>query len=721
MKIVKPMTLGVLTKPYRYRRANRLAVAVYGFFRLGGAAEGRFLTENLQWPAVLANLPAEQPLDEVMPKQRGEILLSGQAHAPDRKPVTEMPVRLVCAGVDKALRVVGDRQWYYGLVPWYRVTRPQPFTAMPLGYDRAFGGPKHPGNLIGRGFNGNALAGLVGANRGLLPNVEYPGLPATRHWRRLAPAGFGPIDLRWTPRQGRGGTYDAAWLAEDAPGLARDIDWRIFNRAPEDQWLDGFFQGGESYRLEGLHPAGTLTGTLPRARMRAFLQREGSTAIQEVPLAWDTVWFLPEGEDPAHPLGVAIWHGEAEIFDSDALDVATVMVGYEDPAQPRDLAHYAQVFAWRTDPAQAALHAFNEVELAPALGEAEAAQLAAARLQAEAELVAAREALVAELLAEVNAELEDAGLPPQPAPELPPPALVPPSPAAIAAGDFDLSGFMDQAMQMAEDAKAQAEAARQSMAEEQAELDALLADQPSPAEDALEAAEAAWQEALHKAAQPALDLVGGEADSDEDCRQLLDLWATQPPADEDEAASRREAIRSLLAAKAQKRAARRASPTPAVEPLPATAAARLGQQILAWIGAGVCLAGRDLAGADLRGAQLAGADLREAQLEHADLRGANLKGAQLAGAVFAGARLDGADFGGASLSAANFSASRGAGAGFRDADLSGVLAIDAQWPQADLRVARLDRMTSHRLDLTGARLDGARGEGPLLPEAKLPG
>lgn len=721
MKIVKPLTLGVLTKPYRYRRSNRLALAVYGFFRLGGAAPGRFLSENLQWPAVLANLPAEQALDEVMPKQRGEILLAGRAHAPGGQAVHEMQVRLSCAGVDKALRIVGDRQWYYGLIPWYRITRPQPFTSLPIGYERAFGGPRHPGNLIGRGYSGNPLAGLVGANRGLLPNVEQPGRPITRHWRRAAPAGFGPLDLRWTPRQGRGGTYDAAWLAEDAPGLARDIDWRIFNRAPEDQWLPGFFQGGEAYRLEGLHSGGILAGTLPRACLRAFIQRQGMAGIEEVPLNWDTVWFLPEGDDPAHPLGVAVWHGETEIADSDGLDVAALMAGYEDMDQPRALEHYRQVFAWRTDPAEAALHAFNEAELAPAQDPAEAARLAAAQEQAAAQQAAAREAQVADLLAEVNAQLAEAGLPPQPAPQLPPPALQPPSPAAIAAGDFDLSGYLAQARQLAADAQAQAETARQSMAEEEALLQALQAEQQGQARDEVDTAEQAWQEALHKASQPALDLVGGSADSDEDCRQLLELWAGQPAPGEAEGAQRRASLASVLAAKAEKRAGRRAAPSPAAAPLPASAAARLGQQILAWAGAGICLAGRDLAGANLRGANLAGADLRQALLEHADLQGANLAGAQLQGAVFAGARLEGADFSGAQLQGANFSASQGADACFKNADLSQVLAVAAHWPRADLRGARLHRLTSHRFHLEGARLDGAEGESALLPEANLKG
>jgi hypothetical protein len=67
MKIVKPLTLGVLQQPYRYRGAHRLAVAALGFFALGRDDE-RLLTENLQWPKVLKQIPAGQALDHILPK-----------------------------------------------------------------------------------------------------------------------------------------------------------------------------------------------------------------------------------------------------------------------------------------------------------------------------------------------------------------------------------------------------------------------------------------------------------------------------------------------------------------------------------------------------------------------------------------------------------------------------------------------------------------------------
>jgi uncharacterized protein YjbI with pentapeptide repeats len=716
MKIIRPLTLGLLSKPYRYRGKHRLAVTAYGFFHLGGIAERRFLTENLQWPAILASLPVEQALDEVMPKRCGEVLVSGRAHSPDGQPVKEMAVRLACAGVDKTLRVVGDRSWSYGLIPWYQVSQPLPFTAMPLGYERAFGGPKHSGNPVGRGYSGNPLAGLIGANQGLLPNLEYPHSPIKRHWRRQPPAGFGPLDLRWTPRHGRGGDYDGAWLQEDFPGLARNIDWRIFNRAPEDQWLKGFFQGGEEYRLEGMHPTlPVIAGKLPNSRLRAFLQRQdGGKPLEEVELAWDSVWFFPE-----HLLGVAAWHGQAEIADSDALDIHVLMGAYEDAAEPRPLAHYRQVCQWRQDPATAAQHLFNEGQLAPARSAEEEQQLQQARQQAAAEQEQARQAQAAAVLEQVNAELLAAGLEAQTAAPLPPPLLTPPTPAEIASGDFDLSALFAQAQQVAEQAKAKADAARQDMAAQQAQLDELTP--PPAASDAAAAAQAAWEQALDKASRPALDLVGGAADSDPDCRQLLDTWAAGSPPSTEQAAQRQQAIHDLLQAKAQQRQARRAAPQSTQPPLPATAAARLGQQIRTWVNAGICLAGRDLAGADLRGAKLSGIDLREAMLEGADLSDSDLANANLAGAVLSNAILRGTRFEGANLTDANLSHSQAAGASFKHADLSRAQAIKANWQGADLGEACLDGLLGVEAQLDRARLDAVRATGCLLPQATLAG
>ena len=81
MKIIKPLTLGILHQPYRFQGRHRLAIAALGFFALGRSDE-RFLVDNLQWPRVLPHLPAGQPLDHVLPKAYAEVMLCGAAQAP---------------------------------------------------------------------------------------------------------------------------------------------------------------------------------------------------------------------------------------------------------------------------------------------------------------------------------------------------------------------------------------------------------------------------------------------------------------------------------------------------------------------------------------------------------------------------------------------------------------------------------------------------------------
>jgi len=206
MKIVKPMTLSLMHRPYRWQGRDRLLVATLGFFALGGRPEA-LLRDNLQWRKVMSALPPGRPLDELMPKRRGEVLLAGSAYAANGLAVTEQTVRLSVGGVDKRLRVVGDRQWMYGMLPWLQVTEPLPFTQIPLTWNRAYGGAGHPANPEGRGYARNPLAALFGRNHGDMPNLEHPQRPVRGPRRRYAPAGFGQLDVDWTPRRQWIGSY----------------------------------------------------------------------------------------------------------------------------------------------------------------------------------------------------------------------------------------------------------------------------------------------------------------------------------------------------------------------------------------------------------------------------------------------------------------------------------------------------------------------------------
>ncbi|MBW7901645.1 MAG: DUF2169 domain-containing protein [Rhodocyclaceae bacterium] len=705
MKIVKPLTLGVLDRPYRYRGAHRLAVAALGFFPLGQGALDRLLADNLQWAKLVPALPAGLPLDHILPKARGEVLLSGSAHA--AAPVPCLCVRLHCGPVDKCLHVLGERAWTRRAWPAVCVDEPVPFKDMPLTWERAYGGAGHD-NPQGRAFLPRFA--WLRARAGAMPNVEYPGLPVMPGRQRLPAAGFAPQPLLHAERARRAsGSYDKRWLAEDFPGLPRDFDFGLFNRAPADQQFAGALRGDEPYTLEGLHPQhALLRGRLPGLRARAFLLREGQGAegaegAEEIALACDTVWFFPDQD-----LGLLVFRGEAPVADSDALDVRALMVAYEKLDETRPLAHYREVFGLRLDPATAALHAFDEAQLAPPRS-AEQIAARAARREAEA---AAQQAERQQLLDEQMADFwAQSGLTP-PAdyvpPRVEPPAFAGIPADALAEGEFDLAELQAQATALA--AKVRAEGEARLAAEQERLRQTLRAQFPDAPPPAAPTAEEATAKALARAQEEATDLVApqnlalpaglAEALDRAEAAQAGSVGAEQ----------RAQIAQALGAAQSMKRAARAAAPTPGALPeaLPAAAASALGQQAMQWLREGVALAGRDLAGADLAGADLRGADLRETQLERADLRGADLRGANLARAVLTAARLDGAQLADACLDGANLSGSSAAGADFGAASLRGAQAMDALWREANLAGALLDDLLALRIDLTGAVLDDSR-------------
>lgn len=717
MKIIKPLTLGILQRPYTHRAQHRLAIAALGFFPLGQGALDRLLADNLQWAKLVPTLPAGLPLDHILPKARSEVLLSGTAHS--AKPVQSLCVRLQCGPVDKCLHVIGERTWQRRLWPCVCVDAPKPFKAMPLTWARAYGGASHD-NPVGCAYL--PRLGWLRAQRGAMPNLEYPGLPVMPGRQQMPAACFAPQQLLHAGHARRtSGTYDARWLAEDFPGLPRDFDFGLFNLSSPDQQFALPFAGNEAYRLENLHAGQpVLAGSLPGIRARAFIVREGqeAAAAEEVELACDTVWFFPDLD-----IGMLVFRGTAPVNDSDALDVQTLMVAYERLGAARPLAHYREVMALRMDAATAPLHAFNESQLAPPLSAEEIAARTQQRKAKAAAAQAERQALLDEQMA---AFWQESGITP-PADHVPPkvsaPMLAALSADELASGEFALVEIQAQAHALAAKARADAQSR---LATEPARLQATLAKQ-FPGVDFNEQPDVAelTRQALEKASQVAHDLLGTPAPAampEKLAEALAHAESAQPgsisPA---QAAGIEAAMAKLAALKPQQRAQRVAAVSPTIAALPAEAARALGEQVRQWVREGVSLAGRDLAGADLEGIDLSGADLREVQLEHANLRKARLAGANLAKATLAGACLDGADLHAACLDGANLCASQAAGTDFRAASLRAARAIDAQWPGAQLQGAILDDMLALRIDLTAACLDDAQCVRTVLAEARAVG
>lgn len=210
--------------------------------------------------------------DLVHTKSRMDVLLYGHAYCRGGRPATKVDIRLKVANVDKTLRVFGDRKIKrsaFGV----SLTRPKPFTQMPILYERAFGGtdlrdenPKRhrwePRNPVGVGF-GVRKKHIVGTPA---PNIEVPGSPY-RDWRKGEPAGFGAIARHWLPRVAYAGTYDDVWEKTKNPLLPSDFDERFYQCAPEDQQVDGFLNGGEVVELYNMTPEGYLSFPLPKVTL----------------------------------------------------------------------------------------------------------------------------------------------------------------------------------------------------------------------------------------------------------------------------------------------------------------------------------------------------------------------------------------------------------------------------------------------------------------------
>jgi hypothetical protein len=199
--------------------------------------------------------------DMVRTKPGTDVLVNASAYAPLGKGVTEVPVSLSVGPIRKTLIIKGNRLWtrgYSGLVP----SKPEPFSKLPILYERAYGGFEHGGadqNPVGVGMN--ATEGTI------LPNVEYPNELSSQAKGRARPAGLGAVACSWMPRRKLAGTYDERWQRERQPLVPTDFSDEYFYSAPEDQRVPGYLRGGERVELINLTPDGRLTFLLPRVAL----------------------------------------------------------------------------------------------------------------------------------------------------------------------------------------------------------------------------------------------------------------------------------------------------------------------------------------------------------------------------------------------------------------------------------------------------------------------
>jgi len=204
-------------------------------------------------------------------KRSSDIVMLGDACAPDGKEVRELDVSLSIGLAKKNIRIFGDREWQGG-----RISAAQPFTTMPLIYEKAFGGAHiindviaaaDERNPVGCGFSGGRkVAEMEGEP---LPNLEDPSDLITRFDQQPVPACFGVVAPYWSSRSQYAGTYDEPWQTSRAPYLPKDFDKRFFNTAHPDLIYPGFLKGGEPVSITHMHPAGTINFELPYIKLNA--------------------------------------------------------------------------------------------------------------------------------------------------------------------------------------------------------------------------------------------------------------------------------------------------------------------------------------------------------------------------------------------------------------------------------------------------------------------
>ncbi len=345
MRVLSPLQTGVLQKPFSYNGRHFLCVSLLWGFRL---ETGEVVLEADLWSALGDLLKEGRVFDQGMPKARGEFLCAGSFHAPDGEAVAQAAVAVSVGGYEKKLVVTGPRYWRRGVA-----TRPEPIVSLPIRYDQAFGGEGFPDNPIGKGYAAQEHT-EANSETVALPCVEYPREAVSSPSQTPRPASLEGRDMGWRPRQQYAGTYDDEYMRTRMPGLPDDVDWRLFNDAAEDQWIEGFFRGDEPFSLQNVHPDQPfLRGRLPGVHGRAFIDRRldphrknSELEFREIPLRLDTVWFLP-----SEGIGVVIHRGTTEIAEDDGTDVVHLLAAHENLSDPtRSLEHYREEMRKRADP-----------------------------------------------------------------------------------------------------------------------------------------------------------------------------------------------------------------------------------------------------------------------------------------------------------------------------------------------------------------------------------
>jgi uncharacterized protein YjbI with pentapeptide repeats len=715
------MKLALLHRVVEVRRRPYFHVgAMLGF----SLTDSRALVDELAfWASVSAVLGATGVVDDGFAKARGELLVAGAFHAPGGAPLPASYSRVRLGSVDKRVAVLGDRVWRDNAA-----SAPEPMTTMPLDWSRAFGSANFDRNPYGKGAEPIDVAGRP---HHPLPNIESYGALLRSPSDRPEPAGFLPMDVTFAQRRKRAGTLDSRWFEEHFPGMAPDAEPTFFNVAPEDQWINGFFEGNEEFLIENMHPESPrIEGRLPELVTRCFVTHRGPEGERfvEIPLRCDTVWLFP-----STGLGIVIAHGSLAIADDDAADIVHLVAACEDPGSPRSKNHYQNALVRRLDKDKGAIADYSDTDLMPSqesgvvphMGQLDIGQWVKSESLTDKNLRRGQEKRFAEMRASIESQGLDpkdyglADLPPEPEG---PPVDDPDGLAAyveqqLARGDAEMKNLDVKAAEEREEA-------RKVFAENGQDYDAMMAKAAKDNAGPPKFSAVTHLDALHTMVVDARE--GGVP--------LVELEEQiGSPTYRAELIAQEQGLRDMYVKFGHFQ--------PTASTLDAEGSARIRILVQLAIDTGESLARRDFTGANLSGMRLSGVNLSGAFLEAADLSGCDLSRADLTNAVLAKANLRGANLKSAALRGANLggailcdavldlvdmrdgvlSRAELLGARFVRADLTGVDWLEAKVSGVDLSNAELGECNFLNADLRGAVLVGTDLSGANFVDCTLDG
>ncbi|NMO19247.1 DUF2169 domain-containing protein [Pyxidicoccus fallax] len=267
--------------------------------------EGQLRVAEKQEPVVVADRYRGEPGQSSLKaaseahllKPGTDVLVEGEAHAPQGRPVESCLVQVRVGPLRQAIQVFGDRKWKGGLMA-PGISSPEPFAKMPLVWERAFGGVHavekermlgEARNPVGQGFRGKRGGSEMAGHP--LPNLENPRQLIRSISDAPAPVGVGPVAPSWEPRKSYAGTYDEAWQTRRAPYLPSDFKEEFFHVAPPELCALEGLKGGDPVELLNLSPEGALRFALPRCAVEATVRIAGKPERPQLRL--ETVHLTP--------------------------------------------------------------------------------------------------------------------------------------------------------------------------------------------------------------------------------------------------------------------------------------------------------------------------------------------------------------------------------------------------------------------------------------------